>query len=456
MPTEPVRGGASPGPSDATVPLHVLAGYAGPALPLAAAFLSLQVFVPNLYATVTGYSLTTVGVILLLARLWDTVTDPLVGYFSDRTPARWGRRRIWVAAGTPLACVAVWALFVPPDDPGVAYLLGWTVAVYAAGTMIIVPMNAWGAEISPDYQQRSRISGARTAFGLTGTLVALVLPATLGFGDARLVDQALEVITTTVVVALVVFAAIAVIVVPDRADVRLPKHTIRAAIALLKGGTPLRQLIVAFLLNGIGNAIPATLFLMYTTHVLEIPEHAGLMLIVYFGAAVLSVPFWVHCSRRFGKDASWRAAIVAACAFFLWTPFLGPGDTAVYVAIVIATGIATGADLTLPAALQADLIEWDALESGYRRPGLFFALWGTATKLAFALAVGIAFPLLDVIGFDANAQNTGVAVAGLAALYGGAPIAFKLGALYVMRGYAITRDVHDRIRRDLETAAGTA
>jgi len=94
-------------------------------------------------------------------------------------------------------------------------------------------------------------------------------------------------------------------------------------------------------------------------------------------------------------------------------------------------------------------IDWDAAASGYRRPGLFFAIWGTATKLAFALAIGIAFPLLDAIGFDPNGGNTAAQITGLALLYGAAPIAFKLAALTVMRGYAITREAHEEIRRNL-------
>lgn len=435
--------------SDAVIPRRVLASYAAPALPLAAAFLSLQVFVPNLYATITGYSLTTIGLILLLARLWDTVTDPLVGYLSDRSPARWGRRKLMIGIGTPIAALAIAALFQPPPDPGFTYLLGWTIVVYTAGTMVIVPLNAWGAELSPDYQQRSRISGARVACGLAGTLAALVVPAALGYGDARDVDRALEVIATMVVLSLLAATVLALVVVPDRAQVRLPARPFHAALELLRGPSPLRQLLLAFLLNGIANAVPATLFLMYTTHVLEAPAHAGALLLAYFGSAIASVPLWVACSKRFGKHVSWRAGMLVACMFFMWTPFLGTGDVELYVVIVVVTGIASGADLILPAALQADLIDWDAAASGYRRPGLFFAIWGTATKLAFALAIGIAFPLLDVIGFDADGPNARAQISGLALLYGAAPIAFKIAASRVMRDYAITREAHDAIRRSL-------
>jgi len=104
----------------------------------------------------------------------------------------------------------------------------------------------------------------------------------------------------------------------------------------------------------------------------------------------------------------------------------------------------------LPAAINGDLIEWDALQTGYKRPGLFFALWGTATKLSFALAIGLAFPLLDVLGFSATGENDANAIQGLAVLYGLPCIGFKLTALFLMRGYPITEEKHKQIRAALE------
>jgi len=155
----------------------------------------------------------------------------------------------------------------------------------------------------------------------------------------------------------------------------------------------------------VANAIPATLFLLFVTHVLEQPELAGPVLFIYFLCTAISVPVWVRISRRFGKHQTWCAAVIMACLFFAGVPFLGAGDTALYIAIVVGTGLMIGADLALPSAINGDLIEWDAHENGQNRPGLFFALWGPASKLAFARAVGMIFPLLDAIGFDATNTN---------------------------------------------------
>ena len=130
---------------DPAIPLGVLAAYGGLALPMAAGFIALQVIVPTFYAQALGLSLTAVGGILLVARLWDMVTDPLVGFLSDRTPTRFGRRKVWVLASAPLIATSVWLLFNPGGQVSNIYLLLCAMAIYIAGTMALVPMNAWGA-----------------------------------------------------------------------------------------------------------------------------------------------------------------------------------------------------------------------------------------------------------------------------------------------------------------------
>ena len=115
-----------------------------------------------------------------------------------------------------------------------------------------------------------------------------------------------------------------------------------------------------------------------------------------------------------------------------------------------------GADLALPSAINGDLIEWDAHENGQHRPGLFFALWGTASKLAFALAVGLIFPLLDVLGFDATTTNSAETVRYLAVLYGAPSILFKLAAVALMHNFPIDEAEHQRIRKALAAAGQPA
>jgi Na+/melibiose symporter-like transporter len=121
-----------------------------------------------------------------------------------------------------------------------------------------------------------------------------------------------------------------------------------------------------------------------------------------------------------------------SCAAFAFVPLLGPGAVIPFALISLASGIGLGADLALPPAMQADVVDLDELESGEQRAGLYFAAWTMAQKAGQALAVGIAFPLLGWAGFQAQGPNTPAALAALVALYCGAPITLKLTAVTLM------------------------
>lgn len=431
---------------DPVPPRTVLLVYGSLAFPLAGAFIALQVIVPTYYAQVLGLSLSAVGAILFAARVWDLFTDPIVGWLSDHTPPALGRRKAWVIGSAPLIAVSVWILFNPPEGVGNNFLLLCTLAIYVAGTLFIVPMNAWGAEISDAYHQRSRISGARVVFGLAGTLAALLL---VDNSSDEALGNSLHAIALLSITGLAIAVPAAASLVPDRGRVTPEGNSLSAAIALLTKPSPVRRLLLAFLLNGLGNAIPATLFLFYVTHVLERPDIAGPMLFLYFVCSAVSVPFWLAVSKRVGKHRAWCIAVIISCLFFAIAPFLGAGDILLYGLVVVGTGLMIGADLALPSAINGDLIEWDALENGQRRPGLFFALWGTASKLAFALAVGLIFPMLDLAGFDPAGRNSSEDVRLLAVLYAAPSLLFKGTALLLMWRFPVNEQEHKRIRAEL-------
>jgi Na+/melibiose symporter-like transporter len=428
-----------------------LLAYGSLSFPLAAGFIALQVIVPTFYAQVLGLSLSAVGGILLVARLWDMFSDPLIGYLSDRTPARIGRRKSWVVLSAPLVALSVWALFNPPATIGNSYLFWGAMAIYLAGTLSVVPMNAWGAELSSQYHQRSRIAGARVTFGLLGTLAALLLTDNT---DNSTLARSLWSITLLICATLALSVPLAAVLVPDRARVQRQRNVLAGAWALLRNPSPFRRLLLAFLVNGMANAIPATLFLLYVTHVLGQPGLAGPVLFLYFLCSAVSVPAWVRVSRRLGKHRSWCIAVLGACVCFAGAPFLGEGDALLYILIVAGTGLMIGADLALPNAINGDLIEWDELHNGERRPGLFFALWGTASKLAFALAVGSIFPLLDLIGFSASGENSAGLVRALAISYAAPSIVLKLAAVAMMWRFPIDEREHQRICAALAAQRG--
>lgn len=439
----------SAAPQQGRVPGVRLLAYALPGLPLAALQLPLFVYIPAFYAQELGLGLAAVGAILLAARLWDMATDPLIGMLSDRTRWQLGRRKVWMLAGTPLLLVSAWYLLIPGNEAGLVHLLLWSFAITLGGTMILVPYQAWGAELSPAYHERSRISGAREAMVVVGVLAATGLPQLLGEGMA----EAMRFLAWGLILSLPLTVLICVTSVPDRPRREEAPLTFRRGLSVLAGNLPFRRLLAAYLLNGIANGLPATLFVFFVVHVLRLDfdTWAGPLLFIYFLSAVVAVPAWLSLAKRYGKAPIWRCAMILASLCFLPVPFLGAGDAWIFLAICIATGLALGAELALPPSIQADVVDLDRAETGQERTGLFFALWGMATKLALALAAGIALPVLQFFDFDPSKApgETGGLLA-LALLYAGLPVALKLVSTRLLRDFPVTADSHARLRRQLE------
>ena len=430
-----------------------LLAYGLPGLPLAGLGVPLFIFLPAFYAQNRGLSLEAVGFALLLARLWDALSDPLVGMLSDRTRTRFGRRKPWLFAGIPITCLAVYMLFVPPEGADTLHLFGWSMLLYLGWTMVQLPYAAWGAELTSAYHERSRITAFREGMLVLGTLLAAGMPAIISAaGGGEDTGTVLTVLAFFLIVALPVSIILAAAIMPERPLAATRQHfsaNWRTGTALLLGNKPFLRLILAYLLNGLANGLAATLFVLFVDKGLGIPEKTDGLLLIYFLAGILSIPAWLAVSHRAGKHRTWIAAMLVNSAIFVLVPFLGPGDYFAFLIICIGTGFCLGADLVLPPSMQADVVDVDTAEGGGSRAGIYFALWGMATKLALALAVGIAFPVLDAAGFDANGSNDTSALLTLALLYGAAPVVLKLVAIAIMHGFPLTEarqaDLHRRI-----------
>jgi Na+/melibiose symporter-like transporter len=430
----------------------VLAAYGGLALPLAALNLPLYVYLPTFYATALGLPLATVGTILLVARLVDMITDPLLGELADRTRTGWGQRRPWLVAVTPLLLLATWMLFAPPGDAGPLFLLGWSIVCYLAWTIILLSYAAWGAELTGVYHERTRVTAAREIYVILGIVTAAALPALLGVdpGSATALSALFWLMAVTMPVALLAL----LLVVPEppiAPQVTLP---LREGVQAALRNRPFVRLVGAYLLNSLANGLPATLFLLFAEHVLGAGASAGLLLLIYFGAGMVSVPFWLRLSYRLGKNRTWGWSMLWACAAFACVPFLGPGDLVPFAVICALSGFSLGADLALPASMQADVVDLDRVMTGRRRTGLFFALWSMVTKLASALAVGLAFPILQLIGFAATGPNPPGALLGLAVLYGGLPVLLKLAAVGLVWRFPLDSATQAELRQQIAAAGG--
>ncbi|MBO6520920.1 MAG: MFS transporter [Rhodospirillales bacterium] len=440
-----------------------LIAYALPALALAMPTIPVYIYLPKFYAAEVGLGLSAVGAVLLASRIFDTVSDPVCGYVSDRLRWRFGRRKPLMLIGGVVAAMAMLALAHPPDGAGAGYLLAFSVLLYTGWTLVIIPYSAWGAELADDYDTRSKITAAREGMMLGGILLAAAIPVLLDGGASTASGGATEsagetdlraVAWAAVLVGIPGFLIIAQAV-PDAPPKSRPpawavnRAVIKRSISTILANKPFLRLFAAWFINGLANGFPAVLFILYMEHALGIGAAALPQYILgYFLPGVLFVPLWIWLSRSRDKHRVWCAAMLLASAAFAVVPFLSPDLTWVFMLVCIFTGATLGADLALPPSMQADVVDHDRLATGSDRTGIYFALWGMATKLALALAVGIAFPFLDLAGFDPAAAHP-EAVWALVVIYALVPVVLKLIAVGIVAGFPIGRRQHELIRRQL-------
>ena len=397
-------------------------------LPLALVALPVYVYVPQFYAERFGLSLALIGGALLLARILDAFIDPAIGLWIDRRRNGTGFRR-FVALSLPLLVCGFVALFHPPGiayTQSFAWFLSSLIVVYLGFSLATIAYQSWGAALTQERAQRSRLTAIREACGLAGVIIAAALPGIAGIAW----------LSAVFVVALLAGAFVLLYHSPrpPAAVSNIPGMTKIAGGAELFA--PLRNarfrwLFSVFTVNGIAAAIPATLFLFFANDRLALPQYAGQFLVLYFIAGAVSMPLWVAAARRHGERRAWLASMALAIATFAWAYTLSSGAATAYAVICILSGFALGADLALPPALLAGVIG-RAGDIG-KREGAYFGIWNWATKINLALAAGISLPLLEVLGYR-NGTTDPQGLQALALGYALLPCALKsVAALLLWR-----------------------
>jgi GPH family glycoside/pentoside/hexuronide:cation symporter len=435
------------------VPLAVKLAYAAPAFALAVVGIPVYVYIPKFYTDVVGVNLAALGTILAGVRVFDAVIDPAMGHLSDRYRTRWGRRRPWIAGGSLLVALFIGLLFVPPPgSPGfeTAWFAFCMYALFLFWTIVTVPYEALGPEITADYHERTSLFGLRDGLLIAGTLFAAASPAIVqkAFGLAPDAEGErakffwIAVLYAPLVVASAWWCTAAVRELPEVA--RPPATGLWTGMREALRNRPFAILLAAYTISAIGSNLPATLILFYVQYVLESP-HADAFLLLYFATGIVFLPAWVAIARRIGKKAAWLASIGVNTGAFVGVFFLGPGEAALYGVLVFFSGVGFGATLALPSSIQADVLDYDELKSGLRREGLYVGLWSIAKRLAAAIGVGAGLGLLGLAGYEPNAPQSETVKLTLRVLYAGVPSLCNLAALAIAFAYPITGERHARI-----------
>jgi Na+/melibiose symporter-like transporter len=441
---------SSPAPAPALAP-RTLLSYALTEFPLNMAATPIALFITPFYARDVGLSLAAIGTILMLARISDVITDPLVGQASDRTRTRFGRRKPWILIGAPLTMLSVWMLFVPSGAAGNAYFAFWLVTLWLGWTFVAIPYYAWGAELSQDYHERTRIASVRTALGVTGTLTAICLPLLgerfFGYGDA--LGESLRLIASA---ALVGFALAMWLLwrVPEGAPIESRRISLAEGFRVMARNGPFKRLMLGFTLAAAGPAIGGPLYVLYVVHVLEASVSSYVVLLAFYLSNLAGVALWNAVARRVGKRNAWLMGMGVAIAAQPGYALLGPGDLYWMMLVFIVLGIGIGSFAALPAAMKADVVDLDRLRSGEDRTALFFSMWSLANKLVLAFSAGFALNLVAWFGFDAKGVNGPQQLLALKAVFIWLPVAFYLAALAVMWRYPISEARQRRLIGFLE------
>lgn len=407
------------------------ARYGALGLPLAFVALPLYVLLPSHYASLFGVPLAALGLLLLTARLFDALVDPWIGRLADAALGRPGRQAWWLAVLASVGLMSGFVLLFYPQVRGTEALLAWCgaalVLTYLGYSMVSVIHQAWGARLGGDELQRARVVGWREGLALVGVLLASVLPSVAGLAITCL--------------SLMVLTAVGLwlLRLAPTAQTDALRRGPAAGLSLPFKSRAFRHLLAVYLCNGIASAVPATLVLFFVRDRLRLPQDEALFLGAYFAAAALSIPLWLRSIKALGLARSWLLGMGLAVASFAGALLLDAGDRYGFLSVCLASGTALGADLAVPGALLAGVIQ--SAGHARRAEGAYFGWWNFATKLNLALAAGLALPALQWLGYAPGGQDA-AALTALSLVYCALPCALKLLAASLLYGLWIRNENH--------------
>ncbi len=426
------------------------------AMPLSTIGLPLTIYLAPFYAGEMGLSLAALGTAMMLARILDVAVDPFIGSASDRLHTRFGRRKPWLVAGSAVLLAGMVMLFHPPQGVSLAYFLFWLAVMYAGFSMVQVPHRAWGAELSPSYDERTHISSVRQFFSTGGLIVSTVVPAiALGQAGAKSADV-LSSLSLMVLIVLPITVVFNLLWTPEPAFTKSkqprPAMDLRAQWRAVRRNGPLRCILLVLFIGFSAETFRQTLTVFYARDVIGV-KNLGLIYVYYFVSAFIGVPFWRQLAKRTGKHKALCGGMLIAICTNLGLFFLTRGDTALFTLMFIVKGFCFGALDLLPSAMLADAADVDTVISRKARAGLLFAMAGVVTNFGQAVGQGVSLNLLGLIGYHAAGETGADALMAIRVLYALVPSAVLGLAMWIAFRYSLTSARHDRLREALARRA---
>jgi GPH family glycoside/pentoside/hexuronide:cation symporter len=397
------------------------------------------------------------GNALLIGKIWDAVNDPLFGWITDRTKSRHGKRRVFMLFGAvPLAIAIALLWFVPHVN------LVWTF-VWIASTFILfdtvwtltnVPYYAMTAELTDDYDERSSLTTYRMVMAVPAYLVGAALtPAIVGLFALQRTGYAFIGIAYGVLAALALLISASGFREREVQAVAKPEASPLKSLLVALKNKPFIWLCIIYFVVNISFAFIKILMAYYIEYQLLMKAQTSLVMGLMLICVTISLPFWQWVSRKMDKGPAYALGMLVGGAAVILTFLLPHHSTGLIYLISILAGFGFSAQWIFPWAMVADVADYDQVESGQQRSGMYFGVWGLATKISEALALAAVGWILTGFGYVPNVEQTPHALFGIRLFFGLIPAVFIFISLPFLFKYPITRRSHALVRARLDARA---
>jgi len=394
------------------------------------------------------------GNALLVGKIWDAINDPLFGWMADRTNSKIGRRRIFMFFGAiPLGISIALLWFVPQGASRIATFT-WIALTFilfdTLWTLTNVPYYALTSELTDDYDERSTLTTFRMVMAVPAYLVGTALtPMIVGFFAIERSGWGFIGILYGAICAIVLLISAAGIKERKKVMDTKAKFNVWESIEATLSNKPFMILCAAYLIINLSFALIKTLmayFLEYQLNMAaEVPLVMGLMLL----CVTISLPFWRIFSEKLDKGPTYAIGMAIGALAVGLCFFLPNEKTALIYPIAVLAGIGFGSQWIFPWAMVADVADYDRVKTGEFRSGMYYGVWGLATKLSEALAIAGVGWILTGYGYQANVAQTARSLFGIRLFFGPVPGIIILVTLPLLIWYPITRKKHAEIREQL-------
>lgn len=400
------------------------------------------------------------GIIYAAARIWDAISDPMVGFLSDRTQTRAGRRRPWFFASVvPMALIPV-LLWSPPAFLSGNGLVLWVIVFILAYetvlTMYLIPGMALGAELSTNYDERTRVFGYRQACWSVGFLLCVGAVYLLTSADDKHETARWLALTGGGIAALTIAIGAWRIKESPTNQGRGGRNPLRVVGDVWRNPHA-RLLVLVLAVESLGMATLGVLSPYVMQYVVGSEQAYAALMLSYFVPSMLVIPVAVWLSTRLGKPRLWVIAIFISSISFGAFYFTGHGDLAYVLMWSIGCGVGTGISAVVVPSMQADVVDYDELVTGERKEGSYFALWNLLRKAAAGLVGAMAGIVLHAVGFEPNVEQTELTKKALLLMFGAWPAALTgVGGIVFLMYFRLDRAAHDEIIRQLDARDGSS